>query len=173
MTPEREIQLRPSTPEDCEFVLDLRRKTLRDVVARTWGAWDDARQRRYAERLVASEGTRIVQCGGDDIGVISVEEQDDALVIESIGLLPEVQGHGIGTQLIHEVCARASGRGLGVALQVQRGSKRARSLYERLGFITTAETEMSLTMTWQPTRSNGGYRVGGGKAPVRSPFRCG
>ena len=173
MTPECEVHLRRSTPGDSDFVLNLRRRTLQDLVIRSWGAWDDARQRRYTERLVASEGTRIVQCGGVDIGVLSVEEQDRGLVIETVGLLPEYQGRGIGSRLVRDVCRQASARDISVSLEVQKANRRARSLYVRLGFITTGETEMGLAMMWLPTRSNGGYRVGSGKAPVRSPFRWG
>ena len=171
MTPECDVHLRRSAPEDSDFVLNLRRRTLMDLVIRSWGSWDDDRQHRYAERLVASESTRVARCGGVDIGILCVEEQDGGLVIETIGLLPEYQGQGIGSRLVRDVCREASARGISVSLEVQKANRRARSLYERLGFTTAGETEMGLAMMWLPTRSNGGYRVGSGKAPVRSPFR--
>ena len=40
-----EYHLRPATEEDSEFLCELKRATLRDYVALTWGRWDEAEQR--------------------------------------------------------------------------------------------------------------------------------
>jgi len=148
-----EITFRKATPEDADFVLDLRTKTLRDLVVRTWGAWDEERQRRYVGQILASEGTRIVQIDSMDAGILDVEEHERVLHIETIGLLPAFHGRGIGSRLIRDTCTQAAERLFAVTLTVQRENRRATTLYERLGFIVTGETMTSLAMTWMPSGS--------------------
>jgi len=149
-----EITLREATNEDADFVLELRRRTLKDLVIRAWGHWDEERQRAYVGQVLAATGTRIVQCDGMDIGILSVEVQDRALHIETIGVLPEFHGRGIGTRLIRGICSEAADRGAKVTLTVQRENHRAVALYERLGFSTTGETLTSFAMTWNPGGSH-------------------
>jgi len=51
----------------------------------------------------------------------------------SIGVRPGARGQGIGEMLMRAVIAEATGRGLGLCLNV-RSTNPARRLYERLGF---------------------------------------
>lgn len=65
--------------------------------------------------------------------------------IIEIQLLPEFQGHGIGTALLQRELRFADARGLPVRLQVLR-ENRARTLYERLGFRVCGETDTHFLM---------------------------
>ena len=82
---------------------------------------------------------------GQDIGVLTVSDRQDALFVERLYILPAYQGRGIGTQLLRSIMARAFDRGLPVRLHVLKVNP-ARRLYERLGFTQVRETETSFVM---------------------------
>jgi len=145
--------LRRATTADHDFLLDVRRQGLRDDVVRVWGTWDGDRQSRYIDRLLSGDDLRIICCGGEDIGMLTVETRDGALHIENIVLLPSWQGKGIGTELVSNVCDRAAAQGVPVTLEVLKVS-RAVSLYGRLGFSVVDETETHLRMKRTPATSN-------------------
>jgi GNAT superfamily N-acetyltransferase len=63
-----------------------------------------------------------------------------------MGLLPEHRGHGIGTELMHEVIERAESLGLPVVLHVESFNP-ARRLYERFGFVDDGEVGAYRRMT--------------------------
>jgi ribosomal protein S18 acetylase RimI-like enzyme len=65
-----------------------------------------------------------------------------------IALLPEHRNVGIGSALVRQVCAEAAALGKPVRLCVLKSS-RAQRLYARLGFVTTAQTELHLEMEWR------------------------
>ena len=60
--------------------------------------------------------------------------------------MPGQQSRGIGTPIITDLLAEATGAGLPVALSVEKDNPRARSLYLRLGFEVTGETDTAFGM---------------------------
>jgi ribosomal protein S18 acetylase RimI-like enzyme len=72
---------------------------MREYVERVWG-WDEAEQATFLERRFQPERWQIIQSGGQDIGVLIVEEQTDEIFLASIEILPEWQGRGIGSSVV-------------------------------------------------------------------------
>jgi ribosomal protein S18 acetylase RimI-like enzyme len=98
---------------------------------------------------LAGDDLRIICRGGTEVGMFTVERHPDSLHIEDIVLLPAFQGHGIGTQLISGVCARADDLEVPITLEVLKVS-RAWSLYERWGFRIVEETDTHYGMERSP-----------------------
>jgi GNAT superfamily N-acetyltransferase len=144
-----EIHLRPATQEDGPFLYDLVKTTMQEYVAQTWG-WDEEWQQTYFWAHFDPAGRQIVVRDGQDIGVLTVEEHADELFIDQTYILPEHQGQGIGTALIRSVLQRGAELGLPVRLRVLRVNP-ARRLYERLGFVSTEETDTRCFMEARPT----------------------
>lgn len=80
------------------------------------------------ERLVAMAGERM-QCG-------SLRE------ISGVCTLPEYQGRGLAKRLTEVVIRSQLARGLSPFLHVTASNTRAKSLYERMGFVVARETAM-------------------------------
>ena len=141
-----DYQLRPATEEDREWAYQLKREAYFDVVERQFGSWDEALQRElFAERWNPGI-SHILTVDDADIGLIAIERQDDAFVLDEIQLTSDWRGRGLGTQLVKEVVESAKGVGMPVRLQVLRENERARDIYRRLGFSVVDETATHIVM---------------------------
>lgn len=84
----------------------------------------------------APGGTAVAKAGVDCAALAGVG------VIWQVAVHDDLQGRGIGTRLIAACEARIRGRGLSIAgLSVELDNPRARSLYERLGYVADGERE--------------------------------
>jgi GNAT superfamily N-acetyltransferase len=137
--------LRQATQADYNFLYNLFRATMKDYVAQTWG-WDEAIQPGMFKDRFDPEHSQIVVVDGRDVGVLSMERRDDVLFIGNIQIMPEQQGHGLGTAIIKTILTQASREGIPVNLQVLKVNP-ARHLYERLGFVVTGETTTHYLMS--------------------------
>lgn len=70
---------------------------------------------------------------------------DGCFLIDGLCVAPELRGQGVGTALVGALCGEARRRGYGaVRLDVVDTNRRARALYERLGFAVVRETPVGL-----------------------------
>jgi GNAT superfamily N-acetyltransferase len=143
-----ELCFRPAAADDAEFLYHLHRAAMLEYVRKTWG-WDEEWQRRYFREHFDPVAGQVVQCGGRDVGVVSIAEQPDRVFIGGIEILPEYQNRGIGTAILQGVLDRARRLGKPVALQVLKVNP-ARALYERMGFTVRGETATHWQMQIDP-----------------------
>lgn len=126
------FQTRRTIASDFDFIYNLHRQTYYSYVEQTWG-WKEEVQfngiREEFDRLLF----QILCHKGIDIGVISVIDQEDALFLNYLAILPLHQRKGLGTHILSELLNQAAGRGIPVRLNVMRVNP-AKSLYQRLGF---------------------------------------
>ena len=93
--------------------------------------------------------TALITVAGVDGGGLAREEVDGGIRLSVIMLLPDYQKRGIGSALVRGLMVEAAGRRMAVRLSVLRPNP-ARQLYERLGFITTAQDAIRHEMRWNP-----------------------
>lgn len=141
-------RLRPATEDDFGFLSRLHAATMKATVTEVWG-WDDGFQAAYFRDHFDPSRQQIIVVDGRDIGVLAVERHPDGVFLGNIEIAPEEQGRGLGAAIVRDVMTESFGRGLPVALQVNR-INRARRLYERLGFVETGRTETHVQMTASP-----------------------
>jgi len=91
----------------------------------------------------------IILGDGQPIGRMFTNENERAITLVDIALLPESRNKGIGGQLLDGLLTRAKDAGKAVTLHVLK-TNRARNLYERLGFRTISEDSMYYEMAWDP-----------------------
>lgn len=137
-TPHR---LTPATERDAPWLESLRRTVYRELFDATWGGWDESRHLRHWTACWKKGGISIVQLEGRAAGMIQVIEQAGALEICELQIDPAQQGCGLGSRLILDVAARARIQGWKVVLSTGLKNHRAASLYERLGFARTGESD--------------------------------
>lgn len=134
------IYFRSATPEDSEFLYQLKKKTMKEYIAQTWG-WNEQIQRDYHQKNFNPEKCLIIQKKGQDIGCISIEEQPDTLFLNIIEISPEFQNLGIGKSVIQDLIDKGLQENKGIALQVLKVNHKAIKLYKTMGFAISDETE--------------------------------
>jgi ribosomal protein S18 acetylase RimI-like enzyme len=143
-----EVELRPATRADYDFLYDLLKATMREYVAQIWG-WNEQWQQEYFRQNFDPDKDHVIVLDGRDVGVISTGRKDDEIFLSKIYIAPEYQGRGIGTQLITSILDEALDRRLPVTLQLLKINP-AKRLYERLGFVEVGETETHYLMKATP-----------------------
>lgn len=102
------------------------------------------RERRRAE--LAEGWFEAIEVDGQRVGLLEVRPNDDVLDLRHLEVLPDHQGSGVGTAAVQLVIARAREMQKDVALRVLHVNHRARTLYERLGFVVEEDRSRSTQM---------------------------
>jgi len=142
------VVLRPSLPEDIDWLVELRADVLRTDLQRL-GRYDEHRVRDRMRQGFRSEWTRVIVEGNGNIGSISTRPEGSVRWIEHFYLERGRQGAGIGGNVLRSVLAEPWGGA--TRLNVLQGSP-ARRLYERHGFVTDIEDDVDVFMTLSPSR---------------------
>lgn len=153
------ISLRPSAPEDEEFLYRVYASTRADEVT-AWG-WAEsqqeaflrmqfnAQQRAYEWQFPGAVHSIILFDEAMAGRLIVVHTANQELRLTDITLLPEYRNAGAGTLLVRDLQAQAGALGLPLRLRVLKTNVAARRLYERLGFSLTGESDMNFMMEWE------------------------
>lgn len=120
-----------------------------DYIVRQWGPWDEALQRQFFQERIDGGLMQVVEVDGGVAGIYESEWRADGLHVVNLEIAPWLQGKGIGTSILREALREAVSRNMAVKLQVLHFNP-ARTLYERLGFAVTGETESHTLMEWRP-----------------------
>lgn len=156
-----EIQLRPFRGADEPFFQELEFST-------TWASLTPSERARLGEERVRAalrqvheelldrEGTLVLiaeRPDGERVGLLWFGVQRSPLTgeeeawIYNVSVVPEHHGQGLGTMMIRRAESIARQRGFRtLGLMVAEHNHRARSLYERLGFLTRQRV-MSKSLT--------------------------
>ncbi len=146
------IALRPATPADSEFCFQLHKAAMGDYIAAIWG-WDEQVQRDFHTRAFNPHRWQIITAGGTNIGMIDIEYRPGEIYLARIELLPDHQGHGIGTRLISALIYEAGQKHQDLVLDVLSVNDRARALYQQLGMTEVArhgDNNIKITMRFPP-----------------------
>lgn len=130
-------ELRPASERDRPFLYRLHVMTMREVIEKTWG-WDEEWQRAAFEKRFRDSPYFVVEADDISVGTLCVERRPDCFYIVELQLLPAYQGRGIGSEVVQRIIRDAASEHLPVALSVVPANRRAKHLYERLGFEVTS-----------------------------------
>jgi GNAT superfamily N-acetyltransferase len=140
------VALRPATVADRAFVESVYFDTQRWIIEAFFGWSGDDSERRAFAQFYDLPNTQIIVVDGVDAGWLTVTRAGD-IVIESIYLQPARQRQGIGSALIGDVIAEATAGGRVLRISTATINP-ARRLYERLGFVCTAEERYKVHLVY-------------------------
>jgi ribosomal protein S18 acetylase RimI-like enzyme len=135
------VALRPVVPSDSAFLERVYASTRTvELEPVPWPAEQRAAfiaqqfhaQSVHYERHYADASFDVILVDGAPAGRLIVERSPERLHIVDIALLDEYRGRGVGTGLLRELIAEAGERPVSIYVAL---TNRARSLYERLGFV--------------------------------------
>lgn len=141
------LETRKTIASDFDFIYSLHRQTLYAYVEQTWG-WKEEFQRNGMREDFDTLTFEIVCKQGEDIGALSVVDEENALMINYLAIVPTYQRQGFGAQLLRQVLEQAAKRAIPVRLSVIRINP-AKAFYEHLGFKVVGSDEHSFFMEWQ------------------------
>jgi GNAT superfamily N-acetyltransferase len=136
------LTLRPVTPEDRDFLLEVYAGTRAEELALV--PWTEEQKLAFVSMQFAAQdrhyrehypGARfLVVCYGERaVGRLYLHRTPDEIRIIDIVLLPAERGRGIGSALLAGILAEADAASLPVSIHVERNNP-ALSIYARLGF---------------------------------------
>jgi len=151
------LHLRPETDDDIPFLTRLYASTRAEELKVV--PWSEAQKQAFladqfrAQRLHYRQHFKscafdVIERGGLPAGRLYLEPRGSRLHIVDIALMPEWRGQGIGSAILRALQERAHGLGLGVGIMVEVFNP-ARRLYDRLGFVETANHGVYLEMEWR------------------------
>jgi len=140
-----DVALRSATPEDSEFAYQLKKTTLREAIAETWG-WDEEAQRELHERRFGTQDFQVIQVDGIDAGILGTVRDPDRLKVNQLLIAPEYQRKRVGTATMERVIEQAAASGLPVRLRVMKANLSVQGFYLGLGFAVVGETETHLLL---------------------------
>lgn len=157
------LALRPVEPGDEGFLHRVYAAARADEIA-PFG-WSEAQrdafmmmqstlQRRSWEAQFPRVDRAVVLVDGAPAGRMYVDRSGASLQLVDIALLPEHRGAGVGGRLIRALLTEADRTGKPVCLHVARDNRRARRLYERLGFVVTQRSEIYDAMERPPAAAS-------------------
>jgi ribosomal protein S18 acetylase RimI-like enzyme len=152
------ITLRPTRPDDAEFLYRVYASTREEELALT--DWDATRkeaflrmqfaaQHRYYHENYRQTTFDVILADGVPAGRLYVARWEKQVRIVDIALLPAYRGKGIGGALLRGLMAEAAAAGKPVSIHVERYNPALR-LYARLGFVPVGEHGIYLLLEWTP-----------------------
>ena len=153
------LTLRPITADDHIFLWQVYASTRAAELAQV--NWSPEQQQAFLDQQFNAQQAyyrehyptarfQIIEQAGVPVGRLYIDEWPTEIRIMDIALLPEYRDHGIGTQLLSEILARAATLGLPVTIHVEMFNPALR-LYERLGFCRIDEHGVYYLLKHEPT----------------------
>jgi len=140
------ISLISYTDDDYEFVYEVKKNAYKKYVEECWGSWIEEDQRKYFEKFIMTvrNNAYIIMNGNTRIGFYNDEVLANGnYEVGNICIIPEYQGKGIGTKILKDKLDENNDRDIEIQYFKQNP---VGSLYARLGFIPSGETEFHYQM---------------------------
>lgn len=148
---------RPAVETDNEFQFAVYAAGRADEVA-TFG-WDEAQQQAFLQmQFQMRQRSYQMQCPAAEYGVILfagvpagttiVDRGDAQITLTDIAVLPQYRKKGIATHFIQRLQKVASDSGKPLDLHVDKANFAAKTLYDKLGFLTVGESDLAYAMQW-------------------------
>ena len=152
------ITLRPVTPDDQEFLVEVYASTRAAELALVpWtneqrqafvGLQFTAQQDHYSKTYPTANHDIIIS-GDRRVGRLYVARLDHEIRIADITLLPGERNAGVGSYLIKQLLAEAERTGRAVRIYVEEFNP-SLHLFKRLGFSPSEQQGIHLLMQWNP-----------------------
>ena len=132
--------VRPAIAGDHDLIYTLKAESIRPYVEKIWG-WDEKFQQKDFDSDFASvEYFSVIEIDGKFIGFLQCYFESPYLDVAEIHLLSEYRGKGIGSDILLSLQNDCLIKKRMMRIGCFKENHRAKSLYKKLGFIQTEET---------------------------------
>jgi ribosomal protein S18 acetylase RimI-like enzyme len=142
-----EIHVREARPTDVDFARALYFETMRGMIEVVFG-WDQRHQEESFAKWFDLHEVGMIMADGSAVGWVQTRTNEHEVFLVSLYVKPEMQRHGIGTQILFALIAQCRDSSKALSLAVMKINPAIR-LYERLGFRVTHEDQYKFYMRAQ------------------------
>ena len=142
------IEILPISLDDYEFGYTIKEMVLKEYIEKTWGKWDNEKQKGYYSKNFKLENNYLIKYSGRKIGWLEYFEKEFLIEINQIFIHPEYQGKGIGSFIIKDIINKGINIKKPIILQVLKSNEKAIKLYQKLGFIEYEDTKTHLLLKY-------------------------
>lgn len=132
------VSFRPAVAEDAELCTQLTQGVMAPYVQKIWPNNDEVMQEYIHRNRLNVDTTVIILCGTNAVGRMAVSETEQAIKLDNMQLLPDLQNKGIGGNLMKQLVAYSQTKKKPLSLLVLENNP-AIHLYERCGFSPAGE----------------------------------
>ena len=133
--------LNRALPNHKEIIYTIKKASVFPYVNNIWG-WDDEYQKRDFDcDFLNIDQFSVIEIDGRICGFVQIYEHDNIVELVEIHLIPEMQGTGIGSDIINSILKRAKSENKIVRLGCFKENFKAKKLYLKLGFVLTETTD--------------------------------
>ena len=151
------VALRPVTPEDEAFLLEVYASTRAEELSKV--PWDEAQREAFLKMQFAAQQLHyqthnptathdLILLDAHAIGRLYVARREREIRILDITILPDYRNQGMGTPLIEELMTEAAQAGKPLTIYVESFNPSLR-LFERLGFSKIEDDGVNYLMEWR------------------------
>lgn len=136
-----DYKIRFATPDDHDLIYMLKAESVRPYVEKIWGWDEDLQRREFDGDFAAIEQFNVIEADGKFAGFLQLYAGDACFEITELHMLPEYRGRGIGSDILTRLQKQCTVRDRKLRIGCFKANHRAKSLYQKLGFTQTDETD--------------------------------
>lgn len=138
-----------ATESDYNFVYEVNKENMKDMVVKIWWIWDEDFQHKSLKNQFIPKEYKIIVVNWVKAWIFKVTDEGWIININIIQLKWEFQWKWIWSDLIKKEIKRAKKDGKDIKLQVFKINNKARFFYERLWFEIIEENETHFIMKFK------------------------
>ena len=136
-----DYKIRFATPDDHDLVYGLKAESVRPYVEKIWG-WDENYQKKdFDGDFSRMEQFNVIEVDSKFAGFVQYYFEYPYFEVVEIHLLPEYRGNGIGSDILRYLQKVCIAQDRKIRIGCFKENHRAKSLYQKLGFMQTQETD--------------------------------
>lgn len=140
--------IRPATPDDHDLIYGLKAESVRPYVEKIWG-WDELFQRNDFDRdFSVIDHFSVIESDGEFIGFIQCYAEQFYMDVAEIHLISHYRGKGIGSDILLKLKNDCMVQHRKMRIGCFKDNCRAKSLYQKLGFVQTEESDTHYILEW-------------------------
>ena len=134
-------KIRFATSDDHDFIYALKKINLYLYVDKIWGWNEDYQVKDFDKKFNDIQHFFIIEVNDIPIGFLQYYYEHPYFEVANIHLHSEYRGNGIGSDILRNLQKACIAQDRNIRLKCFKENYRAKSLYQRLGFMQTGETE--------------------------------
>ena len=144
-----DVKTRPAKLQDIDMLAEMFLAAMREAITSARGYWDLAREHAQFRQQLEIDGARVLSLENVDVGfVVTRRVAVGTVKIHTLCVAQSAQGRGIGAWVMRDLMRDAEASAATLELSVLRANPRARTFYERLGFVEVGQSLHHTRMQW-------------------------